>query len=103
MIASERTAVVGLFRDPVQARRAIEELRCLGIREERIIVGAARRADGPTVGELIRLGVPEDEARVYHAEMLSGRTLVLVPADLHLSAVVDALARFGGYEVAVPA
>jgi hypothetical protein len=103
MIANACTAVVGLFHDPAQAVRAVEELRRSGIREERIVVWAAHRGSGPTVGELIRLGVPEEEARVYHAEMMAGRTLVVVQADLHLSAVVDVMARFGGYEVAVPA
>ena len=35
--------------------------------------------------------------------VVDGGTLVVIQADLHLSAVVDALTRCGGYEVAVPA
>src|SRR5262245_38487745 len=102
MIANAYTAVVGVFSDPGQAGRAAEELSRAGVCEGRIVVRSGSREDGRTVGELIRLGSPEEEARAAHAEMLAGRTLVVVQADLHRSAVVDALARCGGYEVAVP-
>jgi hypothetical protein len=102
MIANARTAVAGLFHDPESAAQAVEELRGSGVGEEHVAVWVSG-GRCPGVGELIRLGLPEEEARVYHAEVAAGRTLVVVQAELHLSEVMDVLARFGGYEVAVPA
>jgi len=46
-----------------------------------IVGGAATgAAAGGVLGALIGLGVPEEEARQYHEEFLSGRTLVVVQA-----------------------
>jgi hypothetical protein len=58
---------------------------------------AAGAAAGGLLGALIGLGIPEEEARYYHTEVESGRTLVTVKAGDRYEQAVDILRRHGAY------
>jgi hypothetical protein len=56
----------------------------------------AGAAAGTVVGGLIGLGIPEDEAETYEAEVTSGRTLVTVSAGERYAEALDVLRRNNG-------
>lgn len=64
-------------------------------------VGAGAAA-GSIVGGLVGLGVSEDEAEHYHAEVTSGRSVVAVRADARSDEARAILRRNGGAIRAVP-
>src|SRR5262249_62118247 len=57
---------------------------------------------GGLVGALIGLGVPEEEARYYQAELEAGRTIVTVTAPERYEEVVQVLRRHGARESESP-
>ena len=56
-------------------------------------------ATGSLVGALIGLGVPEEDARNYDAELASGRTLVTVRADGRYEEAMNILFDHGAVQV----
>ena len=66
-----------------------------------ILTGAtAGAAAGGILGALVGLGVPEDEAHRYEAELHAGRVLVTVRSDDQGDAARDVLHRHGGVDLA---
>jgi len=61
---------------------------------------AAGAAVASIAGALIGLGIPEEEAKYYEAEIGSGRTLVTVRADGRYAEAQAILHRQGGYDAA---
>lgn len=58
---------------------------------------AAGAVTGGLLGVLIGLGIPEEEARFYHAEFEAGRTIVTVKAGPRFDEAVRILKRCGAY------
>ncbi len=58
---------------------------------------AAGAAAGGVLGGLIGLSIPEEDARYYHAEFETGRTLVTVKADGRYEEAVTILRNNGAY------
>src|SRR5919202_424737 len=105
--ATQRSTVVGVFRDRRRAEEAVQELHRAGFGDDQVGF-AAREGEAPQGSEAIAegheggdaggaaigaaggglvgaltgsMGVPEDEARYYDQEFQSGRTIVTVKAD----------------------
>ena len=65
-----------------------------------LLTGAtAGAAAGGLLGALIGMGVPEEEARHYEAELRAGRILVTVTTDRDGDAARALLRRYGGQDV----
>ena len=64
---------------------------------------AAGAVTGGLVGTLIGLGIPEDEAHTYQAEIESGRTLVTVKADGRYNEAIQILRSHGALGKGKPA
>jgi len=58
---------------------------------------AGAAAVGTLVGSLIGLGIPEEEAEVYHAHVVEGRTIVTVKTDERYPEAVQILESHGGH------
>jgi uncharacterized protein (TIGR02271 family) len=116
MATTQRPIAVGVFRDRALAKQAIDELRHAGFRDDEISVdGHAARAgslldhlastftgqraeDGKLVDELVRKGMPENDASYYQQEVEAGRTVVVVESYGHAQEARDILYRFGAYD-----
>ena len=115
MATTDQPIAVGVFRDRTLAKRAIEELRHMGFRDDEIWVDGSRAgglidhlastltgqeaADGRLADELVSKGMPEDEADYYQHELEAGRTVVAVESYGHQQEARDLLYRFGAYDV----
>jgi hypothetical protein len=68
-----------------------------------LLASVAGAAVGASVGALasglVKMGVPEEEARWYEQEARSGRTLVTVRAGARFAEARDLLRRHGAYDV----
>ena len=116
MATTEHPIAVGVFRDRVLAKQAIDELRHTGFRDDEISVdGHATRAgslidhlastftgqgavDGKFSDELVSKGVAENDAHYYQQEVEAGRTVVVVESYGHWQEARDILYRFGAYD-----
>src|SRR5438105_12692070 len=96
MSMSESSTVVGVFTDNAQAELAVNELLQGGFSDDEISVSRAgattggfvdslkglftgqETTTGTTTDDLIRMGVPEQDADFYRTELEAGRTIVLV-------------------------
>jgi uncharacterized protein (TIGR02271 family) len=108
--------VLGVFRDRVLAKQAIDELRRAGFRDDEISVdGHIARAgglidhlastlagheagEGKLSDELVSKGVPENEADYYQHELEAGSTVVAVESYGHQQEARAILHHFGAYD-----
>ena len=115
MAPTERPIVIGIFGERALADEAIDELRHAGFRDDEIrLAGHARAggllehlastlsgqaaADGNLPDELVRKGIPEEEARYYQQELEAGRAIVMVESYGHQQEARDILHRYGAYD-----
>jgi hypothetical protein len=113
-MGGRRSVLVGVFRDPKQARDAIGAIRNAGFRTDDIGLllwgrvdalamaadtGAGREAAlGAVARGLTGLGVPKEEARFYEEEASGGRTLLTMRAGGRHAEARDILRRYGAYD-----
>ena len=116
MATTESPIVVGIFRDRTLTKQAVDELRRAGFRDDQVRLAGQ---EAPTGGfldhlasalsgheatgekfpdELVRKGVPEDEADYYQQELGAGRAIVLVESYGHQQQARDILRRYGAYD-----
>jgi len=128
MTTSERSTVLGVFADRDGADKAIDDLRHGGLSYNQIRLaerGAGSFLDifkslftgqqtvsANTPDDLMKLGVPEQEAHYYQSQLDAGRAIVIVNAGgqpeqaltiLHQSGAYDINVRLRTAEASVPA
>jgi hypothetical protein len=96
-----RTSIVaGVFQDEAQARHAVDQLRSAGFAYDQ--VGVARHngamATQSLRDDLLKLGVPEEQANYYDNEYRSGRIVVSVRPDGREAEVENILRSNGAYD-----
>ncbi len=114
MVMSERSAVVGVFTEDLNANLAADELRRVGFSDEEISV--SRHQDGEngfmaglkrlfkgqettslaTADDFVRMGVPEEDASYYQSQLDAGRTIVLVRVAGQDDQVLHILHKYAG-------
>ena len=98
--ATERQVMVGVFEDENHAKKAIDDLRSLGFSDDQI--GIAVREGGLVghciLGNLVNMGVPEEEAICYKREFEAGRVVVAVKFNCSKQEVINLLLSKSGSE-----
>lgn len=112
---TERSTVIGVFTDRGQADRAIDELRRTGFSYDQI--GLVRRGTGSflenlkglftgqetisanTAGDLMKMGMPEHEARYYQGELEADHSIVIVKTIEHPEQALTILRQNGAYDI----
>jgi len=113
MVMSERSTVVGVFKDEAQAELAAAELRRVGFSDDEISVSRHTDEAGgfmaslkrlfkgqetipvATADDFIHMGVPEQDAIYYQNELDAGRTIVLVRVAGQQHEVLEILRKNG--------
>jgi hypothetical protein len=114
-MTSERSAALGVFVDNERADKAIDDLRHAGFGYNQIRVaerGTAGFLDSfkslftgqetvsaNTPDDLIKLGVPEQDARYYQSQLDAGRVIVAVNATDRLEQALSILHQDGAYDI----
>ena len=92
--------VVGVYQSEVAAKNAVNALRNAGFSHDQI--GVALREGGivtkALLQDLLRLGVPQDEASYYDREYEAGRAIVSVRADGREQEARAILRNSGAYD-----
>src|SRR2546425_1141253 len=117
MTTSEQSTVLGVFADRDRANQAIDDLRHAGFsyNEIRLVErGAGNFLDNlkslftgrETVStnapdDLMKLGVPEQDAHYYQSQLDAGRTIVIVNAADHPELALNFLRQRGAYDISV--
>lgn len=113
MVMSEHSTVVGVFTDDLYAELAADELRRVGFSDDEIVISRRGAATSglmanlkslfsgqeatpvATRDDLMRMGVPEQDASYYRDALDAGRTIVLVRIAGHQQEVLDILRQKG--------
>lgn len=114
MTTTDRATIVGIFTDDAQAERAIEGLRQAGFSDDQITYsghGASSGgflaglksfftgndySTGGAYNDLVGMGMPEEDARVYAREYDAGRSIVAVTGGRAQEASA-LMSQYGGY------
>ena len=114
MTTTQRSLIVGVFTDRVQADLAIDQLQQAGFNSDLLSLSQQQRSraggvknlfsvlpghQGSIVDELKRLGVPEEEADYYQNELDAGRVIVTVQADGRQQDARVILESNGAYDI----
>ena len=114
MATSYRSTLVGVFTNRDQADSAIDELRRAGISYNHIRL--AERGTGSfldnlkslftgqettanSADDLMRMGMPEQDAHYYQSQLDAGRVIVIVSAGGHLELALNFLRQSGAYDI----
>ena len=112
---NELTTVLGVFADRERADKAIDDLRHANFGYNQIRLaerGAGSFLDSfkslftgqetmsaNTPDDLMKLGVPEQEARYYQSQLDAGRAIVIVNAPGRLEDALTTLHQSGAYDI----
>ena len=112
---TETSTVIGVFTNRDQANRAIDELRRAGFSYDQIRIverGAGSFLDNlkslftgqettssNKADDLMRMGVPEQDARHYQSELDAGRVIVIVKAAGRPEQAMTILRQNGAHDV----
>ena len=112
---SERSTVLGVFADRDRADKVIDDLRRAGFSYNQIRLaerGAGSFLDSfkslftgqetvsaNTPDDLMKLGVPEQDARYYQSQLDAGRAIVIVNAANRLEETLSILHQSGAYDI----
>ena len=77
MMITERSVVVGVFQEDIQAEQAIHDLQLAGFRDDQIRFSVHGDATNIFDG-LTQMGVSQSEANYYSQEFADGHTVVVV-------------------------
>lgn len=107
--------VIGLFRDRTQAEQAIHELLQSGFDHHQIRFAGRGISPGGMLekikslftgqdisaggiyDDVVKMGVPAEEARFYQSEFEAGHSIVAVQANGRMQEATNILVRHGGY------
>jgi hypothetical protein len=85
--------MVGVFEDEYHAKKAIDDLKSMGFRDDQ--VGIAVREGGFTatciLDNLVNLGVPEEEVNYYRREFEADHVIVAVKYNCSKEELIDFL------------
>jgi hypothetical protein len=113
MVMSERSTVVGVFTEDLNAKLAADELRRVGFSDDEMSVSRHGDESGgfkaslkrmfkgqettpvATANDFIRMGVPERDAHYYQSELEAGQTIVLVRVAGQEQEVLEILRKHG--------
>lgn len=117
MTTNERSTVLGIFADRNRANQAIDDLRRAGFGYNQIRLverGAGGFLDNlksfftdqetrsaNTPDDLMRLGVPEQDALYYQSQLNAERAIVIVNAADHPELALNFLRQRGAYDISV--
>jgi len=100
MAISRSPLIVGVFRDETAARNAVKALQDAGFSNDQI--GIALREGGMVtktlLQDLMKLGVPQDQASYYESEYRAGRVIVSVRPDGQEQEARNILMNYGAYD-----
>lgn len=100
MTTFQSPLVIGIFENEVQARNAVDMLRNAQFAHDQI--GVAMRDGGVVpqnyVGDLMNLGVPQEQASYYNEEYKAGHIVVSVRPDGREDEVKNILSNNGAYD-----
>jgi cell division septation protein DedD len=112
---NERSTVLGVFADRDRADKVIDDLRHAGFSYNQIRLaerGAGSFLDSfkslftgqetvsaNTPDDLMKLGVPEQDARYYQSQLDAGRAIVIVNATSRLEEALTILHQSGAYDI----
>lgn len=115
MTTTDRSTVVGVFSDDVQAQQAINALRQAGFSDDQISYSGHGTASGGFLAglksfftgedyaaggaynDLVGMGMPEEDARSYQREYEVGRSIVAVTGGRRMQEASTLLSQYGGY------
>jgi hypothetical protein len=114
-MTNERSAALGVFADNEQADKAIDDLRHAGFGYNQIRVVAhgtggfldsfkslftsQETVNANTPDDLIKLGVPEQDARYYQSQLDAGHVIVAVNAIDRLEQALSILHQDGAHDI----
>lgn len=97
MSISGSPIVVGIFKEEVQAKHAIDVLRSLGFGDDQI--SAAIWKGGwktyRVLDHLVDMGIPEQEVSYYRAEFEAGRSIVAIRHNGRLNEALNVMLLYG--------
>ncbi|SRR6266516_1857585 len=115
MTTSERSTVLGVFADRDRADKTIDDLRHAGFSYNQIRLaerGAGSFLDSfkslftgqetvsaNTPDDLMKLGVPAQDAQYYQSQLDAGRAIVIVNATGQLEEALSILHQSGAYDI----
>jgi hypothetical protein len=114
MTTDQRSLIIGVLTDSVQADLTIDQLQQAGFNSDLLSLSQQQGTEargvrnlfskhpeqqGSIVDELERLGVPEEEARYYQNELDAGRMIVTVQADGRQQDARVILESNGAYDI----
>ncbi len=117
MATNERSTVIGIFADHNRANQAIDDLRRSGFSYNQIRLvehgtggfldnlksfftdQETRSANTPD--DLMKLGVPEQDAHYYQSQLDAERAIVIVNAADHPELALNFLRQRGAYDISV--
>ena len=114
MATTQRSLIVGIFTDSVQADLAIDQLQQEGFNSDLLslthqqggraggvknLFSKHSEQQGSIVDELKSLGIAEEEARSYQNELDAGRVIITVQADGRQQEAREILESNGAYDI----
>jgi hypothetical protein len=115
MTTSEHSTVIAVFADRDRANRAIDDLRRAGFSYNQIrlvehgtggfldnlksVFTGQETTSTSTPDDLMKLGVPEQDAHYYQSQLDAGRAIVIVSAGGHLELALNFLRQSGAYDI----
>jgi hypothetical protein len=99
MTTEQSPIVIGIFRDELHAKNAVDELRTASFRYDQVGVAikATQNATPDLQGDLMTLGVPQTEAHYYDDEYRSGNIVISIRPDGRNTEAQDILDKNGAY------
>jgi hypothetical protein len=83
MATYQTSIIVGIFQDELQAKRAVDALRNSDFRYDQIgvAISSSSNATPDLQADLIKLGVPSEQASYYDSAYKSGKIVVSIRPD----------------------
>ncbi|GCE26857.1 hypothetical protein KDA_23410 [Dictyobacter alpinus] len=97
MTTYQTTLVVGIFENEIQAKNAVDTLRTAGLHYDQVGVAmsSSTNATPDLQADLIKLGIPEEQAKYYDNAYWSGKIVVSVRPDGQENETSDILSSNG--------
>ena len=99
MTTYQTPIVIGIFQEEVRAKEAVDTLRTAGFRYDQVGVAiqSSQHATSDLEGDLVNLGVPQEQANYYDSEYQAGRIVVSIRPDGRENEAQDILSSNGAY------
>lgn len=90
---------IGIFQEEIRAKEAVDALRTAGFRYDQVGVAiqSSQHATSDLEGDLVNLGVPQEQANYYDSEYQTGHIVVSIRPDGREEEAQDILSSNGAY------